>query len=712
LALISQNPLAVMRYLNPFILLGINPNDFRADDDRLRKERKRCLAEVELDGALGGIEIDRAEFLEVMAGLDDSVWRSAHEKIFGNPGLHAFLQNGDEGLFRNLGQKILDEFDSREVEKISPFLADRAAKALRNHLENHRYLSARKIAVCVDVLSETHREVLLRPVKAHFRTKIDRIIENTAKAKDNDDIRYILSTRIQLTDSCRYYNPFSLSRRFRRPETFLSSYLGENEARLLNELGADLSLIRTGLADAMSNLSVAFHNKFSEYELAWLLDVRAKMLEQGVASKEHIGSNSQISFRAFVSQQFDECHDLLLKLQKDVSSKYFQFPESVADNLILVFDIEFLNLHASSQTDVKVIGLVNLSIGIAKEVLETYKAKGDALRIISHLSSIRLFDPEVRGEVLQKISAAYAEIERWAPPQIPRANPNPRRSANATANTTANRATNTTATVGTSSRASAGRQSNQNNSTTSRPAASGRASSNQQSTRKTDWVDIVAEFFGQGPPVQRRNSEPETTPKRLLIIVGVTVGISFLLIGLYLLASLPFKSSSKNRRASVSIENVGTGLPVSTPFPLPTPEIAATPEAVDLYKPEEIKIASQEWGSSGYWVGYGSFTFQNRLDAPIMLKIDSLESERWKKIFVASNSDFVLGNVPEGRYIISLRRGQILDGDTPAAPGSYELWRSRPYTIIQDYDSWTRTYSGTSFTFMIDGRMEHFTRVY
>lgn len=402
-----------MRYLNPFVLLNLHPDLVRRDAERLRREKKRGLAELELDGALGSISVTRSEFIESLAGLDDPVKFDAHAKLFADPDVLGFLHDGEEGIFSSERKhRILSRYEQREIEFIAPFLSQRLGEAFRLHLENFRFVSARRLVGLLYDLPREFRETGLRPVKSHFRSKIKRIEKKTEDARETLDIRHILSTKIELAETVRYYNPFCLSRRFERPTVFLSSYLGENELKLLNSFGDDFIEIRGDLVDALTHLSVIFHNLFDEYELAWLLGERALGLKQGVSSRTLAESNLRISRDCALSEQLQDCRSLIESLLEDLDDAMFDSAAAVSGHLFQILDIERINSFASPETNGEVVEVVELSIELAERVADIFGSKHEALRIIEYLLKIRLSDLEQTETLLKRLRTAYGYIDR------------------------------------------------------------------------------------------------------------------------------------------------------------------------------------------------------------------------------------------------------------------------------------------------------------
>jgi tetratricopeptide (TPR) repeat protein len=271
-------------YVNPFTLLGVEPQEVADNPKSLQKARQALLREIELEEGrvdwLPGLVIDKSSAISRLVELDNpQAWR-AHEQVWNDDALNDFLMRGDLRHFLaaddDEGHELLvHELDESLLEVIGPKFAAQFDTVLSRACERREF-------DVVATLLGGRRWVLSSQQDACFqstRRMLDRLMEPLQRLRAAAEVRSVSYAEVE-------------------------SALNKDGLRTLIELlPVEFHETHAAVCSSLRSLSVSFYNKEADAETAKRILALGKACAAKSPALTHQYTEDEATLNKFIAEE-------------------------------------------------------------------------------------------------------------------------------------------------------------------------------------------------------------------------------------------------------------------------------------------------------------------------------------------------------------------------------------------------------------------------
>ncbi|CAN5436321.1 hypothetical protein BH10ACI2_BH10ACI2_01610 [soil metagenome] len=410
-----------MRYINPYLLLNIEPGGLFDTPESLKRRRREVLSQIALDGEISfqNEKIDRATAIRVLGELDDLRTRQHHAAILRNDDLHSFLSFG-----KCVGILNFSEGSKDFLNYLEPYLVERFSESLDQALTAVDSQMVSSLTSSKFMFEAESWEKAYRPARRYLRG-ISQELETKKKAlKDSLALEDIIPTPCVLTDGVglgltnRFKDPFPV-----QPETiFLDSLLSLKDIECVNKLPDSFQDLRNDVANAMDGIAVTIYNDVDEEEIAQKIAERAVQVKVGTKDGDRIRENFRVISVGNNKLRIADTATQLKIIAASIRNRHIDSPDEAVSSVLTVFDSRPLNQISTTVLNTDIIELTKQMREIGWLLITSFKSVPAAILLVQECMKLKLSDPSVQSVLLQSLAETretmLASIDSLNPPPI------------------------------------------------------------------------------------------------------------------------------------------------------------------------------------------------------------------------------------------------------------------------------------------------------
>lgn len=618
-----------MRYINPFSLLKISPQELLVSTNILRKAKRKILAEIELEDfvIVDGEKIEKTDALRSIDELDYEDKKEFHSLIFYDEDLRKFLSHGNRLWF--FSPKDSQGFNYPPFKDfIAPYYAPQFNNLLCETIEKGDLKMIRLLEDSPVTLEGEYYDVSRRGAKDYYLKKI-RKLEDLY-----DEVVATKSSPLANFNHSSYrkdfYNPFQSPFKTYIQNNFESTFIEKQDIATINELSNDFQFLRDKIANNLRNIGVEISNSLEEYELFEILLEEAAKIKCGMRLQDLIREDLNNVKERLNKNKLVILIRLLDKILDDIKRKRFLTSKEIKSAVNSVVDISALNsLPSGSYNNSSIITVANQVSEIAILVNDFYDDGNTAFEIIDKILEIRIKDSNIGTELLRKLVADRYEISLRKKP----IEKNERNKTEEPKSQSKNAREST---------------SNQKSSNTAPP----RQKTTTRYSKNVD--DLFSSYYGQSESAAKReinyfsvlkNTIPENITWILLILLAVSafLGIYFVQADMQSGLERQDKISATSANILHSPDTNNTSLPTA-----PTPKLEIT-------RPD----SGAEMLKNGKKGGLGKLKISNGTDNDAIAKlVDTTTGKTYRQVYIWRYTYLTITNIRQGRYYLMFATGR------------------------------------------------------
>lgn len=407
-----------MQYVNPYLLLGIEPGTLFDNPASIRSAKKRVLAEIAFENyiTVNGVEVSRSDALRVIEELDDEDIRGIHARVFAYKEFSKFLSNGEGHCFNLNGraERFGETYDEGFVSLLSPFYAYQFNKALTGAIKSGR---SEKVATMVAdpfPLPPQWRDKAYQGARQYLGHVHEHLVELNQGLKDSNKVSSLFPEGVEKTRVWqRFHNPFWVQATVEPVDLFLDFLLSRESIEVLNNLPEEFQLLRDEITNALHSIAVDLNNNHDEHRLALQIAERTILIDSGSTTYDRVTKNRDIIRTIVNRENLEILRSQFEDLSNEIKQHKLKGSAEAVRILYKIFDVDRINELSSTALNNSIIGLTKQLSEIAWRLVTSYHSTADALAILARGLQIRLSDPKVSEKLLRSLTDVYGEIESF-----------------------------------------------------------------------------------------------------------------------------------------------------------------------------------------------------------------------------------------------------------------------------------------------------------